>query len=60
MKVFITIAQAADILGCHPQTVRRLISVGKLPAFRLGPRAVRLQRDDVLAILQPIPTRGPK
>lgn len=55
MNDLITIGQAAEILGCHPQTIRRAIAAGSLPAYRFGPRAIRLRRSDVEAALRPVP-----
>lgn len=58
MNDLITIAQAAELLGCHPNTIRRHIAMGLLPAYRLGPRAVRLRRAEVVAVLRRIPARA--
>ena len=35
---------AAQLLGCHPETVRRLVRAGKLPAYRGGTRFIRFSR----------------
>ena len=46
--------EAAAFLGVHTQTVRGYIRSGKLPAHRLaGERALRIRREDVLALLEP-------
>jgi excisionase family DNA binding protein len=52
----LTQAQAAKSLGTTPRTVRRLIADGTLPAYRVGPRMVRIREDDVFALLRRIPT----
>jgi len=52
---YITIADAAAYLGCDSKTIRRLISAGKLQAFRLGSRAIRLDRMAIDDLMQPIP-----
>lgn len=53
---YITIADAAAYLGCDSKTIRRLISAGKLQAFRLGSRAIRLDRLALNDLMQPIPS----
>lgn len=57
---FLTLAQAAEIVGTSERTVRRLIDSGSLPAFRVGVRAVRVRADDVRAQAKPIPAGGAK
>jgi excisionase family DNA binding protein len=53
-----SITQVADYLGIGEKTVRRFISSGELPAFRLGKRAIRMHEKDVQALLRRIPTAG--
>jgi excisionase family DNA binding protein len=50
---FITIGQTADYLGVNPRTVRDMIRDGRLKAYHLGHRVVRLRIADVDAALQP-------
>jgi excisionase family DNA binding protein len=57
-RLLISIAAAAERLGCGDQTVRDFISAGKLPAFRVGGRMIRVYAADVDALLIPIPTAG--
>jgi excisionase family DNA binding protein len=46
--------EAAEFLGVHTQTIRGYIRTGKLPALRLaGERALRIRREDLLALLEP-------
>lgn len=53
-KMFFTPDEAAVFLDVHPQTIRGYIRNGKLAALRLaGERALRIQRDDLLALLEP-------
>ena len=53
-KQFFSPDEAAEFLGVHTQTVRGYIRTGKLPALRLaGERALRIQREDLLALLEP-------
>jgi excisionase family DNA binding protein len=43
----LTIREAADFLRVSEVTISRWIKQGQLPAYRVGPRAVRLRRDDL-------------
>ena len=53
-KQFFSPDEAAEFLDVHTQTIRGYIRTGKLPALRLaGERALRIQRDDLLALLEP-------
>jgi excisionase family DNA binding protein len=50
----LTIAQAAESLGVHPVSIRRYISQGRLRAYRVGPRNIRVHADDIERIKTPI------
>jgi excisionase family DNA binding protein len=53
-KQFFSPDEAAEFLGVHVQTIRGYIRTGKLPARRLaGERALRIKREDLLALLEP-------
>ena len=43
---------------CHATviTVRTWIADGRLPAYRVGPKMIRIKRSDVDALLSPMPT----
>ncbi|MGE3842423.1 MAG: helix-turn-helix domain-containing protein [Vicinamibacterales bacterium] len=53
-KTYITQQEAADILGVTDRTIRNMAAQGRLRAYRLGPRMIRLRLDEVEAALQPI------
>ena len=53
----ITLADAAERLGVSVRTVRRLIGYGYLPGYRIGPRVLRVHRDDVEAAVRRLPGR---
>lgn len=56
-SAWMSIEDAAVYLSVNPRTIRRRISDGTLPAaYVRGTRAVRLRRDDVEALLDPIPS----
>lgn len=44
--------EAAARLGISEGTLERLISSGKIPAYRMGAACIRLQETDVLAYLE--------
>lgn len=57
-KRLVSVTEAAAYCACHPRTVRRRISCGDLTGYRMGPRLIRVDLDEVTAMLRPIPTAG--
>lgn len=54
---WMTQRQAAEYLLITPRHVRNLIADGRLTAYRMGgSRTVRLRRDEVENLVQPIPS----
>ena len=51
-----TLAEAAERIGVSENTLRRRIADGSLPAVRVGPRLIRIDRRDTDALLRPIPS----
>ena len=51
-----SIEQAARYAGCNPRTIRRRISAGDLTGYRMGPRLIRVDLNELDAMLRPIPT----
>lgn len=49
----LTIPEAAAALKVSPVTIARWLKQGRLTAYRLGPRAVRIRRDDLIEVLKP-------
>jgi excisionase family DNA binding protein len=47
----LTVTEACRLLKVHRTTIWRWIRAGRLPAYRLGPRELRLRRDDVARLL---------
>lgn len=43
----ISINEVADEFGISPRTVRRYIATGRLTAYKVGPKLVRLDPDQV-------------
>ena len=51
-------AEATAYTGCSARTLRRYVSAGRLPAYRLGPRRLVFRVSDLDALLRPVPTLG--
>lgn len=51
-----SVGQAAARVGVSTKTVRRWIASGQLAGYRMGPRLLRVDPDDVDAMLTLIPT----
>ena len=58
-RQLVSVASAAERVGCHPRTLRRWIAAGTLAAYRVGPRMVKIDLDELEAIVRPIPAVGP-
>lgn len=55
---FGSVADAAEFAGVNPKTIRRRIADGTLNGYRLGPRLIRVDLNELDALLRPIPTAG--
>lgn len=51
---YLTIAEAADMLGVTARYLRDQIHAGRLPGYRLGPRSTRVKLADIEAMLEPV------
>jgi excisionase family DNA binding protein len=49
-----TIRQAADYLTVDTKTIRRYIAAGRLRAYRVGPRLIRVDRESLMTLAQPV------
>jgi excisionase family DNA binding protein len=54
LPAFPTQQHAARYLGLSEKTVRRYIADGRLIAYRVGPRAIRVDRESVLNLARPM------
>lgn len=52
----ISVSQAAEYLGVNSKTLRSYISQGKLTGYRMGPRLIRVDANEVDALMRPMPT----
>lgn len=57
---YVSLVEAAAALGCSVDTIRRYIAAGRLTAYRLGNKSIRLRADDVDALTRCIPTGDPR
>ncbi len=55
---WVSVAEAAELLGVHPDTVRARIASGEIPAYRSGPRLIRILAVDLEQSPRRIPTAG--
>ncbi|MGH2562547.1 MAG: helix-turn-helix domain-containing protein [Thermomicrobiales bacterium] len=55
----LTMREAAEFLRVSEVTISRWIKQGRLPSFHVGPRAVRIRRADVDAMLRPVSDAPP-
>ncbi|CRK49221.1 hypothetical protein RHCRD62_10076 [Rhodococcus sp. RD6.2] len=53
-KRYLSLAQATDYTGLHERTLRRRIADGTLPAFRCGPRLIRVDQADLDGMFEPV------
>ncbi|QLY34492.1 helix-turn-helix domain-containing protein [Nocardia huaxiensis] len=51
-----SLRDAAALAQVDIKTVRRWINGGHLNGYRMGPRLLRVERSELLAIAKPIPT----
>lgn len=47
--VFISMDEAAVLIGVSRDTIRRMVMSGRVPALRFGPRLIRVDREALLA-----------
>ncbi|KWX66651.1 helix-turn-helix domain-containing protein [Mycobacterium sp. NAZ190054] len=50
----VTTRHAAEVCGVHVNTIRKWIGEGRLRAYRVGPQQMRVDRDDLAALIVPV------
>lgn len=55
-RLLLTVQESAALVGVSHKTVRRWISSGRLTAYKMGPRLVRIDAAELDGMLRPIPT----
>jgi len=53
---YYTVPEAAEMLSVSPSTIWRWIKSGKLPAYRVGERSIRIKRVDLEGMISPVST----
>lgn len=53
-----SISVAADYADVSTRSIRRWIAAGLIPGYRVGPRLVKVDLNDLDLIARPIPTAG--
>ena len=51
----LTPKEAAAFLKVSTVTIKRYLKQGRLPAYHIGPRAIRIRRQDLQRVLHPAP-----
>lgn len=51
----ITVKTAATKTGYTDRTIRSWISDGRIPAYRVGPRGIRIKESDLDDLMRPVP-----
>lgn len=49
---YLDLTAASEISGLSEKTLRRRISEGSIPAYRVGPRVVRIREDSLFAFIE--------
>ena len=49
-----TLKVAAKYADVHPRTLRRWIAAGRVPAYRLGPRLIKVDLDELDEFMRPV------
>ena len=49
---YLTVAEAAELLRVHPQVVYRMVRAGDLDHLKAGPKAIRIPRTAIDALLK--------
>lgn len=53
LKRFLTPAQAAEAAGVHIGTIRRWLADGRLTAYRVGPRFLKIDPAELDRLVEP-------
>lgn len=54
----VPIPAGAEYIGVCERTIRRYIAAGRLTGYRVGPKLIRVDLNELDALLAPIPAAG--
>ncbi|WP_433507296.1 helix-turn-helix domain-containing protein [Pseudonocardia halophobica] len=57
-RQLVSLAAAAEYADCGVNTIRRWISEGRLPGYRLGPKLLKVDLNELDQLAQRVPTAG--
>jgi excisionase family DNA binding protein len=52
---YATMAEAAAYIDCNERTIRRMIAAGRIHGYRITPRMIRVDLDELDQVMTPIP-----
>jgi excisionase family DNA binding protein len=55
-RTWLSLAEAREHTGLSIKTLRKRIAEGSLPAYRVGPRVLRVRRVDVDSLFRRVPS----
>jgi excisionase family DNA binding protein len=53
LPALLSLQEAAQATGLSEKTIRRYLKLGTIIGHRVGPRLIRIERESVLALVQP-------
>lgn len=56
--MYLTMKQAAETANVSESTIRRYISSGAIPGYRMGARLLRVDAEELQRFIRRIPTAG--
>lgn len=58
LPVYLSLAEAADVMSMSVKTIRRRIADGTIPAYSCGHGSLRIRLDELESAMRRVPTVG--
>lgn len=58
VPIYLGVSRAAEMLGISERTLRRWITEGKVPAYRVADHSIRVTQADVMKLVEPMTIAG--